>query len=118
MLSSGVDGEFGSAFQHGIAVGRTRQDFEQAGAGVQAVIEAVPALLEEGVAGHLAGQRGAGFLELGLDQRVAGVPHQRHAAVLFDPRGQQAGAFDVVNDLAAGHARQHVGGEQHQLAVG
>ena len=69
------------------------------------------------MAAHLAGQRGAGFLELGLDQRVAGVPHQRRAAVLLDPRRQQARAFDVVDDGAARHARQHVGGEQHQLAV-
>ena len=33
------------------------------------------------------------------------------------PRGEQAGAFDVVNDLAAGDARQYIGREEHQLAV-
>jgi hypothetical protein len=32
--------------------------------------------------------------------------------------GPEAGAFDVVDDLAARNAAEHVGGEQHQLAVG
>ena len=50
--------------------------------------------------------------------RVAGFPHQRFAAVPGDPAEQVARAFDVENDFAAGHARQHVGREQHQLAIG
>ena len=37
--------------------------------------------------------------------------------MLSDPRREQAGAFDVVDDGAARHARQHIGGEQHQLAI-
>ena len=65
-------------------------NFEQPRAGVQAVVEAVPALLEEDVAAHLAGQRRAGLLQLGLDQRMAGFPHQRLAAVVADPAGEVA----------------------------
>ena len=74
--------------------------------------------LEERVAAHLAGERRADFLHLALDQRVAGLPQQRHAAVAQDPRLQVARRLDVVDDRRAGLARQHVGGEQHQLPVG
>ena len=94
-----------------------RQDLEQARAGVQAVVEAVPALLEERVAAHLAGERGADFLHLALDQRVSRLPEQRHAAVAQDPGLQVARRLDVVDHRGAGHAREHVRGEQHQLAV-
>ena len=38
--------------------------------------------------------------------------------MLLDPRGEPAGAFDVVNDHAARDSGQHIGCEQHQLAVG
>ena len=41
-----------------------RQDLEQARARVEAVVEAVPALLEERVAAHLAGERRADLLHL------------------------------------------------------
>src|SRR5471032_2704644 len=80
-------------------IGFLRQDFEQARAGVHAVVEAVPAVLEEDMAAHFAPQRGAGFAQLGLDQRVAGLVHQRLAAMLGDPRRQVARAFDVVQYL-------------------
>nr|GEU28095.1 hypothetical protein [Tanacetum cinerariifolium] len=93
------------------------EDFQHARARVQAVVKAIPAVLEEDMAAHLAAQRGAGFLELGLDQRVAGLVHQRHAARLLDVRRQVARAFDVVQDLLARVARQDIGREQHHLAV-
>jgi hypothetical protein len=100
-----------------LGVGRAREDFEQPGAGVEAVVEAEPAFLEEDVAAHFASQRRAGFPQLGLDQRVAGFPHQRFAAMLANPRCQQAGAFDVVDDLLAGAAAEDVGGKEHQLTI-
>jgi hypothetical protein len=79
----------GQVLERRIGVGPARHDLEQAGAGVEAVVEAVPALLEEDVAAHLAGQRRAGFLELGLDQRVAGIPHQRLAALAIHSASQR-----------------------------
>ena len=107
----------GQRVEHGRRIVVPRQDLEQPRAGVEAVVEAVPALLEERVAAHLAGERRADFLHLALDQRVAGLPQQRHAAVARDPRLQVARRLDVVDDGRAGLAREHVGGEQHQLPV-
>jgi hypothetical protein len=49
---------------------------------------------------------------------MAGVPHQRLAALETHRLGDPARTLDVVDDLRAGIARQDVGGEQHQLAVG
>src|SRR5205085_7068301 len=65
------------------------KDFQKAGPTIQGVVEAVPALLEEGVARHLAGEQRAGLLQLGLDERVAGLPDERPAAVLLAPRREQ-----------------------------
>src|SRR3546814_3564302 len=70
------------------------------------------------VAAHLAGQLGLGLAHLRLDQRVPGLPHQRAAAVTQDVAGQAAGALDVEQDHRARVAFEHVGGEQHQQAVG
>src|SRR5690606_33344760 len=111
VAGEGAEHLFGGAFVEA-------EDFQQAGGAVDAVIEAEPALLEEDVAAHLAGQQCAGFLHLLLDQRVPGLPHHRPAAVAADQRGQAAGALDVEDDVGAGVARYHVLGEQHQQAVG
>src|SRR3546814_6341008 len=46
------------------------------------------------------------------------LPHQRAAAVTQDVAGQAAGALDVEQDHRARVAFEHVGGEQHQQAVG
>jgi transposase len=56
-FSSGVEKLVGSAVEHGARVGMPRQDLQQAAAGIGAVVEAEPALLEEDVAAHLAAQR-------------------------------------------------------------
>ena len=58
------------------------------------------------------------LLHFRLDQRMPGFPHQRLAAALADPEGEPARALDVVNDLRARVALEHVVGEQHQLPVG
>ena len=76
--------------QHRARVGARADDLEQPRRGVGGVVEAVPALAEEDVAAHLAGERRAGLAHLGLDQRVAGLPHQRHAAGGADQRRQSA----------------------------
>ena len=49
---------------------------------------------------------------------MAGLPHQRPAAVAQDVAGQAAGALHVVDDRRARVALEHVAREQHQLAVG
>src|SRR5690606_28065215 len=99
-------------------VGLAREDLEQPGAGVQPVVEAVPALLEEDVAAHLAGERRAGLAQLRLDQRVPGPPHERLAAMLAHVLRDIAAALHVVDDLRAGDPRQDVLREEHQLPVG
>ena len=58
------------------------------------------------------------LLHFRLDQRMPGFPHQRLAAALGNPGGEPARAFDVVDDLGAGVAAQHVVRKQHQLPVG
>jgi hypothetical protein len=55
---------------------------------------------------------------LGLDERVAGLVHQRLAACGFDGRRQALRALHVEDDVAARHAREHVLREQDHLAVG
>ncbi|MNM38743.1 hypothetical protein D3C81_495070 [compost metagenome] len=94
------------------------QYLQQARGGVQAIVEAEPAFLEEEVAAHLARQFGVGLAHLRLHQRVPGLPHQRAAAIAQHVIGQLAGALHVVDHHRARIAHQHVGGEQHQQTVG
>src|SRR5690606_26687707 len=82
-----------------------------------AVIEAVPAIGKENMAAHFAGQWCAGFLQLGLDQGVAGAPHQRPPAVLADNARQFTAALHVKDDVGAGHAREYVARIQHHQAI-
>ena len=109
---------FRQCVQYGGRVVAARQDFQQAAAGVEAVVEAEPAFFEEGVTAHFAGQQGTVFLHRRFDEAVAGFFHNRLAAVLFNPRCQQAGGFDVENHFGAGVAAEYVLRVQHQLAVG
>ena len=119
-----ADIEFGridrirQGFQHGGRLRFARQNFQQPRPGIEAVIKAIPAFDKEHVPAHLAGQRRAGFFQLGFNQRVAGVPHHRLAATGANPRRKIGGAFHVIDNLAAGYARKHIGSKQHQLAVG
>src|SRR5437763_1943048 len=71
---------------------------DQPHCGVKRVVEAVPAVLEEDVAAHLAGERSAGLLHLRLDQAVAGFPHQRLAAELGDAVEQSLARLHVRDD--------------------
>ena len=70
--------------------------------GIKRIVEAVPAVLEEDVAAHLAGQRRAGFLHLRLDEAVAGLPHQRLAAELGNAVEQRLARLHVGDDRRAG----------------
>ncbi|MNS74854.1 hypothetical protein D3C72_1083400 [compost metagenome] len=103
--------------QQGRRIRFAREDFQQARGRIHAVVETVPAVLEEDMAAHFAAQRRARLAQLGFHQRVARLVHQRHAAMLADPRRQVARAFHVVQNLRARMAGQHVGGKQHHLAV-
>ncbi|MNN20153.1 hypothetical protein D3C81_1334150 [compost metagenome] len=51
------------------------EDLQQARGAVDAIVKAVPALLDEDMATHFAGQQSACFLHLLLDQRMTGLPH-------------------------------------------
>ena len=57
------------------------------------------------MAAHFAGERRSDLFHPGLDQRVAGLPHLRDAAMPLDPRLQIAGRLDVVDDRCPRIAR-------------
>ena len=86
----------------GQALAARADRLDQPHRGVERVVEAVPAVLEEDVAAHLAGERRAGLLHLRLDQAVAGLPHQRLAAELGDAVEQRLARLDVGDDRRAG----------------
>src|SRR5450755_4183470 len=108
----------GQGVEHRTPVRRDAEDLEQARRRISGVVEAVPALAEEDMAAHLAGQRRAHFLHLRLDERMAGLPHQGLAAGGADEGREALCALDVVDDGGAGVAPEHVGREEHQLPVG
>ena len=108
----------GQRIQLGTGVGLAAQDFQQAATRVGAVVEAEPALLEEDVPAHLAAQGRVHLLHARLDQRVTGLVHLGHAAGFPDGWRQALRALHVEQNGAARHARQHVLGKQHHLAVG
>ena len=70
------------------------------------------------MAAHFATEQGAGFFHLGLDQRVAGLPHDRASAGLADDAGQLARALHVKDDVGARVTGNDVLGKQHHQAVG
>src|SRR5690606_41442446 len=83
-----------------------------------AVVEAEPALLEESVPAHLAGQRSTGFGQFRLDERMPGLRHQRRAAGFADGTRHVTAAFDVEDDGGARLTRKYVACVKNQLAVG
>src|SRR5690554_4571565 len=93
------------------------KNFEQTGTGIEAVVKTEPAFLEENVAAHLAGQWRAGFRQLGLDQGVAGLPHQRGAPAGANGARYVATAFHVKNDGGARNTFQYILSAQNELAV-
>ena len=93
------------------------QYLQQAGARIQGIIETIPAFLDKDVAAHLTCQQCAGFLDLGLDKRMTGLPHQRLAAVFADNRIEIARTLHIVNDLATRIALENIHGVQHQYTV-
>ena len=76
----GVDDLRQGFADRGHGLGAARENAEHADAGVECVVEAIPFVGEEDVAGHFPGQRAAGFGHAGFDQAVAGLPHFRLAA--------------------------------------
>ena len=67
---------------------------------------------------HFAGQRRAGFGELGLDEGMTRLPNQRHATGGTNSNRDMATAFDVINDGLAGATAQHIARIQNQLTIG
>ena len=84
---------------------------------IERVVKAVPAMLEEDMAAHLAGERRAGLLHLRLDQAVAGLPHQRLAAELGDPVEQRLARLHVGDDGRARLLLEHRLGEDREQLV-
>ena len=108
----------GQGIQKGAGVLFAAQDLQQAAGGVHGVVKAVPAFAEEQVAAHLAGKGCPDFLELGLDQRVPGLPQHGLATRLADGHRQPLAALDVKDDGSALVALEDVAREQHDLPVG
>ena len=54
--------------EHDTRIGHAAHNLQQAATGIGAIIKAIPALLEEDVATHLATQRRVDLTHLGLDQ--------------------------------------------------
>src|SRR5690606_32346992 len=81
-------------------------ELEEAGGGVEAVVEAEPAVAEEDVRGKLPTQQGAGFLHATFDVAVATFAHHRSSAGRLDQAWQVAAAFDVEDYGRAGILRQ------------
>ena len=107
----------GQGIEHGAGVGVGADNFQQAAAGVGAIVKAVPALFKKDVATHLAAQRGVQLFHAGFDQRVAGFVHVRHPPGSANGWGQLLAAFHIKQNRCAGIAREHILGEQHQLAI-
>ena len=93
------------------------EDLEEAGRGVEGVVEPVPAVGEEEVPGHLARERRAGLLEHLLDVGVPGPPHHRTAAPRRDEPAEVPGALDVVDEDRAGAPGQDLFHVEHHEAV-
>ena len=70
------------------------------------------------MAAHFTTQRRVDFLHLGFDEGVACLVHQSLAAGSFNGGGKALRALHIKHNGAAGHARKHVLGKQHHLAVG
>jgi len=108
-VDSGVEPASGSASS-------TADDWRRAtgspaaGAGIETVVEAVPALLEEGVTAHLPASAAPTSFILPLISECRSST-AGHPAVAEDPRLEIARRLDVVDHGRAGHAREHVGGE-------
>ena len=90
---------------------------DQPDRGILRVVEAVEIVREEDVARHLARQRRAGFLHLGLDQAVPGLPHQRRAAEFGDAVVQRLAGLHVGDDRRAGQFLEHRFGQNGQNLV-
>src|SRR5690606_35971308 len=117
-LELGSGQVFGQGLKDFRGVVGSRQDLEQPGPGVQAVVEAEPALLEEGMTAHFTGQRCVGFSQLGLDHGMARLPHQRGAAGLGNGACNMTAAFYVEDNGGTGFARQYIAGVKYELTVG
>src|SRR5438552_3286310 len=84
------------------------EDLEEPGAGVDAVVVPEVALLEEHVTAHLATQERPGLAHLGLQERVARLPHDAPAAVRGNVVVQSLRALDLRDDDGVRVARKHV----------
>ena len=93
-----------------------RQDLHQSRRRVDAVVEAEPAFAEEEMPLISPAPVRRRSRASGLDQRMP-VFHQRAAAVAQDAPGRRP-ALHVVQGSSRPGCAQHVGGEQHQQAVG
>ena len=94
-----------------------REQFQQARAAIDGIVESVPAVLEEDVAAHLAGELCVELLHGGLDVRVTGTPHDDIAAPFFHILVEPAAAFHLAHDRGARFILEDGPGEEGQQSV-
>jgi hypothetical protein len=86
--------------------------------GVDAVVEAEPAVGEEDVAADLAAEQRPLLLHLGLDEAVAGLPHDAAAAPRRDVVVERGRALHLADDGRAGVLGEHGPREEdHELVA-
>src|SRR4051812_7417724 len=91
-----------------------RDQLEKPGGGIDAVVEAVVAMAEEEMPAHLAGEERALLFHLGLDERMARLPHDGAAAAALDVVVEGLRALHLADDGGAGMVLEHVAGEEEQ----
>ncbi len=94
-----------------------REQLDEAQAGVDRVVEAEPAIGEEHVPRHLAGERRLLLLHLRLDERVADLPHDGPAAEARDLVEQRLAALHLADEGGARLPRQDLAREQHDQLI-
>src|SRR5512133_2489393 len=95
-----------------------RQQLQQAPRRVDAVVEAEPAVAEEDVTAHLAGQQRLLLLHLRLDEAVPRLPHDPAAALRRDVVVEGEGALHLADDRGPRHLGQQGPREQdHDLVA-
>src|SRR5690606_17370831 len=92
-------------------------DLQQPRGGVEAVVEAVPAVVEEQVAAELAAHRRTGLGDLVAHVGVAGLPHHRAPTVAAHEVLQAPRALDVEYHVGAWKAGEDVLDEDHQQLI-
>src|SRR5207244_8370955 len=93
-------------------------ELEELARGQDTVVDPVPVLPEEHVPRDLAAEEDAVVAHLLLEVRMAGLPHDRLAAVSPDVVGEGLGGLDVEDHLGARVTGEKIAREEGEDQVG